>query len=404
MGLGPCHETLPHRVGGVPGEAGAGGGRLNHVRKVRAAPLAHATIHAMGGVFSYANPPVIRWGPGSVSTLRSELDRLGAARVALITTRSVAADSAVIGPVCDALDGRGPVAIAQVGQHAPAADIASAERIVAERGADSVVSVGGGSPIDAAKIVAIHVGERRNGDAPLPHVAVPTTLSVAELAAGAGMTDDAGNKVGLRDPRGLPQAVVYDADLAVRTPIDLWLSTGIRALDHAVEGFLADGEHPLTDVMALEAVRRLFRTLPQARSDPTDVSVRTENQLAAWFSYTLPAPTAAGLSHMMGKQIGARHGIPHGVTSCLLLPHVMRYRAGWQEQRLAQLAAAIGGRTAGDAAEAVEELVKRLELPHHIADFGIGEPELRSAAAALAGSSGGQHREADLLRLYMAAL
>ena len=368
------------------------------------APLGRATIHAMGGVFSYANPPVIRWGHGSISALRSELDRLAATRVALITTRSVAADSALMRPVCDVLDGRGPVATATISQHAPAADIAGAERIVWERGADSVVSLGGGSAIDAAKIVAIHIGERRSSAAPLPHVAVPTTLSVAELASGAGMTDEDGNKVGLRDPRGLPQAVVYDAELALRTPIGLWLSTGIRALDHAVEGFLADGDHPLTDVMSLEAVRRLFRTLPQTRSDPADVRVRTENQLAAWFSYTLPAPTAAGLSHMMGKQIGARHGIPHGVTSCLLLPHVMRYRAGWQEQRLAQLAAAMGGQSAGDAADAVEELVKRLELPHHIADFGIGEPELRSAAAALAGSSGGQHTEADLLRLYMAAL
>jgi len=368
------------------------------------AALAHATIHVMGGVFSYANPPVIRWGPGSISTLRSEFDRLAATRVALITTRSVAADSALIGPVCNVLGDRGPVAIATIGQHAPAADIAGAEGVVAENEADSVVSLGGGSSIDAAKIVAIHIGERRSGAAPLPHVAVPTTLSVAELASGAGMTDEDGNKVGLRDPRGLPQAVVYDAELALRTPIGLWLSTGIRALDHAVEGFLAEGDHPLTDVMSLEAVRRLFRTLPQASADPTDVTVRTENQVAAWFSYTLPAPTAAGLSHTMGKQIGARHGIPHGVTSCLLLPHVMRYRAGWQEQRLALLAAAVGGRSAADAADAVEELVKRLELPHHIADFGIGKLELRSAAAAVAGSSGGQHTAADLLRVYMAAL
>src|SRR5262249_60863473 len=97
-------------------------------------------------------------------------------------------------------------------------------------------------------------------------------------------------------------------------------------------------------------------------------------------------------------QIGARHGIPHGVTSCLLLPHVMRYRAGWQEQRLAQLAAAMGGQSAGDAADAVEELVKRLELPHHIADFGIGEPELRSSAAGLAGSSSGEAAEDRLPR------
>src|SRR5262249_18388625 len=358
----------------------------------------------MGSVFSYANPPVIRWGPGSISTLRSELDRLAATRVALITTRSVAADSALIGPVCNVLGDRGPVAIATIGQHAPAADIAGAEGVVTEHEADSVVRRGGGSSIDAAKIVAIHIGERRSGAAPLPHVVVPTTLSVAELASGAGMTDEDGNKVGLRDPRGLPQAVVYDAELALRTPIGLWLSTGTRPRDRAGGGSPGGGDLPLLDGMGLEAVRRLFRPLPQASADPTDVTVRTENQVAAWFSYTLPAPTAAGLSHTMGKQIGARHGIPHGVTSCLLLPHVMRYRAGWQEQRLALLAAAVGGRSAADAADAVEELVKRLELPHHIADFGIGMPELRSAAAAAAGSSGGHPTAADLLRVYMGAL
>ena len=359
----------------------------------------------MSGVFSYANPPLIRWGPGAVAALGSELDRLGAARVAIVTTRSVAADDGVIGPVSEALGGRDPVAIAVVGQHAPAADVTRAERMAVDCGADSLVSVGGGSPIDAAKIVAIRAGERRDGERPLPHVAVPTTLSVAELASGAGMTDEAGNKVGLRDPRGLPEAVLYDANLALHTPIELWLSSGIRALDHAVEGFLADGEHPFADVMSVESARRLFRTLPQAKSNPSDIRVRTENQLAAWFSYTLPGPTAAGLSHMMGKQIGARHGIPHGVTSCLLLPHVMRYRAEWQGSRLAEFASAVGiGRTAADAADAVEQLVKRLGLPQRTTEFGIGAAELRAAAEALAGTVGGRHTPDNLFRVYAAAM
>src|SRR5207248_7654063 len=113
--------------------------------------------------------------------------------------------------------------------------------------------------------------------------AVPTTLSVAELASGAGVTDESGDKVGRRDRRMLPDAVIYDGELALGTPIGLWLSTGVRALDHAVEGYLAPGAHPLSDVLALEAVRRLFATLPEARAHPADASVRTENQLAAWF-------------------------------------------------------------------------------------------------------------------------
>src|SRR5207237_5572237 len=131
----------------------------------------------------------------------------------------------------------------------------------------------------------------------LPHGARPRTRSAAELAAGAGFTDEAGTKGGMRDPDLLPDAVIYDAELTLATPMQLWLSTGIRALDHAVEGFLADGEHPFNDVMAIEAIHRLFDSLPRAKAAPKDLDVRTQNQLAAWFSFTLPGASASGLSH-----------------------------------------------------------------------------------------------------------
>ncbi|MGA8924055.1 MAG: iron-containing alcohol dehydrogenase, partial [Candidatus Dormiibacterota bacterium] len=262
---------------------------------------------------------------------------------------------------------------------------------------DGVVSFGGGSAIDAAKMLSVrlvdHHGHAEHG---LPHVAIPTTLSAAELAGGAGYTNEAGDKAGMRDPRLLADCVIYDADLTLGTPMQLWLSTGIRALDHAVEGFLADGEHPFSDVMALEAIRRLFDSLPRAKAAPKDVGIRTENQLAAWFSFTLPGQSASGLSHMMGKQIGARHGIPHGVTSCLILPHVMRYMAGREPERMAALERSMGSKPA----DAVQGLIGSLDLPQHIAGYGIGELELRRAALELAG----KHSEKDLLEIYLAAL
>ena len=184
--------------------------------------------------------------------------------------------------------------------------------------------------------------------------------------------------------------VIYDAELTLITPMELWLSTGIRALDHAVEGFLSPGEHPFNDVMALEAIRRLFDTLPRAKAAPKDADIRTHNQLAAWFSFTLPRASAAGLSHTMGKQIGARHEIPHGVTSCLLLPHVLRYLAQQTPERAAAL----------PSADAVQDLIVALDLPQHIAAYGIGEPELRRAADELAG----KYPAEDLLAIYLAAL
>jgi alcohol dehydrogenase class IV len=268
-----------------------------------------------------------------------------------------------------------------ISQHAPMAEIEDGVRIA--KGADAIVSFGGGSPIDAAKLIALRLGA-------IPHVAVPTTLSVAELASGAGYTNEQGDKAGMRDPRQMVSTVIYDAELTLTTPMELWLSTGIRALDHAVEGFLAEGEHPFNDVMALEAIRRLFDSLPRAKAAPDDVGVRTENQLAAWFSFTLPAASAAGLSHTMGKQIGARHGIPHGVTSCLLLPHVMRYLAPRMPDRVVRL----------PSPDDVSDLIASLDLPQHIAAYGIGEPELRRAAEEL----GGKFPPDDLLGIYLSAI
>jgi maleylacetate reductase len=319
--------------------------------------------------FTYSNPRVIHWGAGSVARLQ----RLDAKSIAIVTTRSLR----------ERLD-RLPVragCVVVIGQHAPMSEIDEGLRIAT--GADAIVSFGGGSPIDAAKIIALRLGG-------IEHIAVPTTLSVAELAAGAGYTNERGDKAGMRDPRLMPSEVIYDAELTLTTPMELWLSTGIRALDHAVEGFLADGDHPFNDVMALEAIRGLFSSLPRAKAAPEDVGPRTENQLAAWFSFTLPGASAAGLSHTMGKQIGARHGIPHGVTSCLLLPHVMRYLARRKPDRASRL----------PSPDHVYGLVGSLGLPQHIAAYGIGEPELRRAAEELAGN----YPADDLLGIYLSAL
>ncbi len=340
----------------------------------------------MNGVFNYSNPRVIHWGAASVAHLEPELKRLSIERIALVTTRSLLSSVDRLAAL--------PVATVVVGQHAPMSQIdAGVEEVLSAR-ADGIVSFGGGSAVDAAKIISVRLA---NGAGPaLPHVAIPTTLSVAELAAGAGFTNEAGDKAGMRDPRLLVETVIYDAELTLDTPMELWLSTGIRALDHAVEGFLAEGEHPFNDVMALEAVRRLFESLPRAKAAPADLDLRTANQLAAWFSFTLPGASASGLSHTMGKQIGARHGIPHGVTSCLLLPHVMRYLERRMPDRVAMLSAATGP----DPAGRVAGLIESLGLPRHIGAYGIGAPELRKAAGELAG----KHPAEDLLEIYLAAL
>jgi alcohol dehydrogenase class IV len=338
------------------------------------------------GVFTYSNPRVIHWGPGSVAQLGADLQRLESMRTAVVTTRSLVSAVAMLSVR--------PAATVVIGQHAPMSQIRAGVDDGRAAKVDGIVSFGGGSAIDAAKVISVQLAD---GDGrALPHIAIPTTLSVAELAASAGYTNDAGDKAGMRDPRLMVETVIYDAELTLATPMELWLSTGIRALDHAVEGFLAPGDHPFSDVMALEAIRRLFNTLPRAKAAPDDPNVRTENQLAAWFSFTLPGASASGLSHTMGKQIGARYRIPHGVTSCLLLPHVIRYLGTNVPERMAVLTETLGG----VAADRVQHLIEFLGLPQHIAPYGIGEPELRRAAAELAG----KYPAEDLLGIYLSAV
>src|SRR4028119_1704132 len=171
-----------------------------------------------------------------------------------------------------------------------------------------LVSVGGGSVVDGTKAVARQLGYPAQ-------VAVPTTLSGAEWAHRVGVTDEAaGKKSGFADPQAVPPVVLLDPDATVFTPERLWLSTGIRALDHAVEGFLYGGDHPVTDVTGLEGARRLMDLLPISKARPEDLGARAELQVAAWLSYFGPLNTPMGLSHELGRRIGASYNVPHGGT------------------------------------------------------------------------------------------
>jgi len=379
------------------------------------------------GSFRYTNPAVIHYGAGcAAERLDAELERLGARRVFLVTTRSVAAQPALAGALAERLGERLVGCYGQISAHAPAREVAAAAEAARQAEPDVLVSLGGGSPIDAAKVVAFvlatgldvtrpeaHVEARRlslAGRTVLPHLAIPTTLSAAEFSGAAGYSaEGTREKVGPSAPELLPAVVFLDAALAAHTPRDLWLSTGIRAIDHAVEGILSRYSSAYSETLALEALRRLRAGLLACAADPADLAARTECQLGAWFSMALPVPSARGLSHVLGKRLGSVHGIPHGVTSCLLLPHTMRYLAAKTAAKQARIAAALGVDTRGlddaqaaaRAADAVADLIARLGQPAHLAAYGLSDDDLRAAVAPVAAEGG--YAADDLLAILRAA-
>jgi maleylacetate reductase len=217
-----------------------------------------------------------------------------------------------------------------------------------------------------------------------------TTGSVVEKAAEwahrVGVTDEAaGRKGGFTDPSAVPQVVILDPEATLFTPEKLWLSTGIRALDHTVEGFLFGGEHPITDVTGLEGARLLLAYLPRSREDPEDVEARLELQIAAWLAYFGPFNTPMGLSHALGRRIGASYEVPHGITSCITLApslKVARYQV--QEHRWRKLEEDFGG----DPAERIFALVGGLDLPSRLRDVGVPEGDLEEIAEEISGREG----------------
>ncbi len=319
------------------------------------------------GTHTFLPTERVHFGAGSLQKIQEEAQ--SSERAFVITGRSLYEKTALIQRVETMLGEKHIGTYSTMGEHTPGSAVERAAEVA--RGSDLLVSVGGGSVIDGTKAVANELGYPKQ-------VAVPTTLSGAEWAHRVGVTDEAaGRKGGFADPRAVPPVVILDPETTLFTPEELWLSTGIRALDHALEGYLFGGEHPVTDVTGLEGARRLLAYLPLSREEPEDIEVRLELQIAAWLSYFGPFNTPMGLSHALGRRIGASYGVPHGYTSCVILApslRAVRYRV--HEHRWRKLEEALGR----DPAERVRRLVGGLDLPSRLRDVGVPEEDLEGLA------------------------
>jgi len=330
-------------------------------------------------------------GSGSVHQLPAEAERLGGQHAIIITGRSLANKTPLVTKLEGLLGPRHAATFSGIQQHVPESGIVAATRLADGVNADLLVSLGGGSPVDAAKSVARALAGA--GVELIPHIALPTTLSAAEFSHMAGYTDEeAQAKIGFVDPLVTPRVVILDPALTVYTPAWLWSASGIRALDHAVETLYSPGGHPVNDVLALEAISELFTYLPQANTAPDDLETKYRCQLAAWMSFFGPASVKYGLSHRLGRIIGATFGVSHGITSAITLPHVMRYKAEAEASRLAPMAYRLNlvdgevpaYQASLKAADAVAKLVKQLNLPNRLRDVGVPEDALEIIAAKAA--------------------
>jgi alcohol dehydrogenase len=329
-------------------------------------------------------------------------------------------------------------------QHVPAGTVQALRLAMRDAGADCLVSVGGGSPIDTAKAAAHAILADRGGgpaaDGPV-HIAIPTTLSAAEFTDVAGMTDEATRvKHALSDPRIAPRTAIADPVLTLETPDWLWAASGIRALDHAVETLYASRLHPIGEPLAVRAIELLLAHLPRSmgnghpvrrggpsafanasadKSGPPDNATahRGECQMAAWLAVFGLTNAGFGLSHVLGHQIGPRWNVAHGVTSAIVLPHAMRFMAAAAPERFAPIARGLGldvgvtdaSASAGACAARVEAFIAQFNLPTRLRDVGVQEDEMGDIATHVCEALADSHtidrtiERADLMSILTSA-
>jgi maleylacetate reductase len=356
------------------------------------------------GTHRYHLQERVIYGRPAADALAEEVEALAARRVFLTTNRSLSGTDALPARIAQRLGARRVGTFAGIGTHSPRESVIAGAVQARAAQADLLVAVGGGSVVDATKLMlaclwhgltraeeldayrgtrGIDLSRRPPGmEGAIRMLAVPTTFSAAEFTHIAGVTDTArGVKEAFGHPLFTPQVVVLDPAATLPTPLDLLLSTGMKAVDHAVERLCSLQATPFSDATASQALTLLARSLPAIHASPTALEPRNEGQLGMWLSITgAAAGVGVGASHALGHTLGGSYGVPHGITSCVTLPAVLRWNASAVRDRASRVSELMG-RPGVDPAQAVADLVAGLGLPGRLRDVGIRREDFAAIAA-----------------------
>jgi maleylacetate reductase len=358
----------------------------------------------LSGVYRFPAMESVIFGKPFAGVLVQEVDRAEARAVFVLASGTLARNTDAIDRLRQALGNRIAGVCAKIGAHTPRTDVVNAANAAREAGADLLVTLGGGSVTDAAKMVALCLGNgitepsqldeyraviaadgtTRRPEVKAPGVrsiAIPTTLSAGEFTASAGCTDTARHvKESYNHPLMMPRIVILDPDATVHTPEWLFLSTGIRAVDHAVEDICSVDGQPISEGAAFHALRLLAKGLAAVKADSEDREARLDCQIGAWMSMVgSQTGISKGASHGIGHVLGGTAGVPHGYTSCIMLPHVLRFNHPHNSDKQARVSEAFG-RPDEPAAELVAGLIAGLGLPTRLRDLGVRPEQLDEIA------------------------
>jgi maleylacetate reductase len=312
-----------------------------------------------------ALPGRVVFGNGSVGRVPEEVDRLGVAKVLVVTdpaTKPVADD--VIADLGDRFAG----AFTDILLHVPAEAADRARQAAADAGADGVLTLGGGSTTGFGKVIVLETG--------IPLIAVPTTYAGSEMTPIYGITSD-GLKRTSRDLRVLPKTVIYDPVLTTTLPPAVTGPSGMNALAHCVEALYAKEENPITSLMAEEGIRALARGIPASVREPENLAARSDALYGAYLAGAALAVVGMALHHRICHVLGGTFGLSHGDVNAVILPHAAGFNQPAAPEALARVARALG---AEDAPSALFDLASSIDAPSSLVELGMREEDLDRAA------------------------
>jgi len=348
----------------------------------------HQALVPLGGVLSRLLPdkiPLTFVGPGASLELCESIAHGHARRVLIVTDAGLVA-AGIVGRITEALDSAGldHVVYSGVEPDPTFLQVEAGLEAFDREGCDVVLAVGGGSSMDASKVIAALATNRvplAKLEGPLkvrqptaPFYAIPTTAGTgSEVTLAAVLSDPTSHaKKFFIDPKLLPRMTALDPNLMTGLPPQITAATGMDALTHAVESFLSRTSTPITEGYATTSVRLIFDHLCTAYSNGSDLGARKAMALASYYGGLAFTRTSVGYAHAIAHTFGAFYGTPHGLANAIALPYVLEFSKPKAQARLARLGSLIGCNGDTEAAlaagfiTAVRELMAKIDIPSHL--------------------------------------
>jgi len=378
---------------------------------------------------TYYFPPVVIMEPGAVELIVPEIQRMNVKK-ALVVTDKVLIEAGVAKIVFDVLDAAKIkyAVFSDVKPNPTVTNVNAGYQTLLDNECDFVISIGGGSPQDTGKGIAIlatnpgdlrdYEGIGKTANKSIPIVAINTTAGTAsEATINYVITDeDRKLKMVIVDPNCLATVAVNDPILMIKMPKSLTAATGMDALTHAVEGYTSAGASRFTDLFNLEAIKVISASLRTAVADGEDLDARDAMAYGQFVTGMGFSNGGLGIVHSMAHQLGGFYDLPHGVCNAILLPHVVHFNADAVGDRLKDIAMAMGVDVSRRepkeinimAIDAIKKLSKDVGIPSGLKEIGVKETDFAELAdLALADiCTGGNPKcpsKEDVIAIYKAA-